>query len=152
MTKGGTHDRRRILKGLGVGTLTLPLMAGRTRAEQGDLEVDVKAGTEENGSFSMKSRISDDFQAEIDISGRSGTHLAYMVAVLDTDDELIKPRSDTISGSWSSGSVVASGWDPDGAIGSFGEWSDGTYRLYATVADNDGDFGAAVSDPFEIIS
>lgn len=151
-TERSAFDRRRILKGLGAGTLALPLVMGRTTAKQESLRVDVEPGTEESGRFSPKTQISDHFKAQIDVSGRSGTYLAYMVAVFDTDDELIKPRSDAVNASWSSGSVVTTqGWNPDG-VGSFGEWSDGTYHLYATVADNRGDFGSAISDPFEIVS
>ena len=144
--------RRKILKGIGMGALASPLFAGTTTAEQAScsLNVSVEAGEGDESNWTRREYITDDFRGKIDVSGSSGTTTAYLLAVLNPDGELTQSRSGTSEVVGSSSPIIeTNSWNPNG-IGPFGTWQSGMYHIHATVSDSDGNFGAAVSDPFEV--
>lgn len=144
-------NRRDVLKGLGIGALGFPLMMGTTTAKQTscNLNVRVEAGEGTLEDWIPREQLTDEFKAKIDASGVSGTHLVYMLAVLDPENKLAAPRTGTveIDSSWSSVEIVAGPWRPGGLINN---WQNGMYHIYTTVIDDQGSMGGAVSREFEI--
>lgn len=147
-------NRRKVLKGLGVGAMTLPLVSERAVARQGDcnLTVSVEPGEGTAENWTPRSRITDEFKGRVDVSGFSATHLAYMMAVVDPDSKLVQTRSGTfqVDPNWTSAYVVHNRtWNP-GGIGPIGRWQNGTYRLVGVAVDDQGNFGGATSPSFQI--
>lgn len=145
--------RRDILKGVGAGTLGLPLLTGTATAKQGSLRVEVEAGEGSVDNWQPRDVLTDNFKAKIDVSGLStgASDLAVMVIPVNPDGAFVDGgmRASHTQVDWSSGSVVPKNdWTPGGPIMG---WPNGTYRLYAAASESGrGVFGTAVSAPFEI--
>lgn len=151
-SEGNGRERRTVLKGLGAGALALPFVTGTTAATQDmGVSVSVEAGEGDEDTWTSRDRLTDDFRAKVDISDLTGqTAVAVMTFPVGggefVDDGQL--RTTTVQPDGSSASVIHTDWNPGGILFS---WDSGTYRLYTVVAeDREQEFGAAVSEPFEV--
>lgn len=146
-------NRRRLLAQFGTGTFFAPLIGSLTTATQDDrqLRASVEVGEGDSDNWRRREYLTDEFGARIRLQGVSGGFVTYLIAVLDPTGELIEPKCDVAEVRGSSGEIYQTDpWYPTGGLLGIGEWQTGRYRLYATVADSDGNFAAATSDVFEI--
>lgn len=144
-------NRRDVVKGLGMATLALPFVTGSAMATGAsyDLDVHVEAG---EGDWHKRDLIVDVFKAKVDVSDVDGSYVAIMVVPKGPPgtflDHLL--HEDVIQVSGSSVSTFIGNWNPTSVIGGLGNWTNGTYHLYATAVDTEGNIGGEVSDSFEI--
>lgn len=142
--------RRRLLKGVGLGAMGVPLVMATPTGQQDEIEVTVEAGEEREDGWTRRDLLTDDFRGKIDLSNLPPDEtpvLAMMYPVGGTVEEA-RVRTEVRTISATSGSVISTvSWKPAGIF----DWDDGTYYIYATVAlPGYETFGTAISDPFEV--
>lgn len=148
-------SRRGMLERVGTGALAVSLLAGPSTAtqtqEDRQLRASVEPGEGDSENWTSRDYLTDEFGARIGVENASGRYVTFLVTVFDPNGELIEPRCDAVEMPSSSGFLYQTDpWYPTGILGPFGEWPTGEYRLFATVADSDGAFGTAISDPFTV--
>lgn len=158
MNQENNTNRRRVLKGVGIGALGLPLVTNTAAAQQAScsLTVSVEAGEGDEENWTPRDQITDNFRGKISVSGvQSGSEIAYMIVPTNPEeggflDNVI--RSGVVEAKSSNESYYTDElWYPSDLAFGIGEWPSGSYNLYATVADKDQRaFGVAISDSFNV--
>ena len=150
-TKSDT-SRRGLLARVGVGTLLAPSVVGSATATQENrrLRASVEPGEGDSDNWTPREFLTDEFRARIRVTGASGGYVTHLAAVLDPTGELIEPRCNVTELRTSSGEIHTDLWYPHRTLRDPFAWPTGRYRLYAMVADSDGNFAAATSGSFEI--
>lgn len=159
-TSTSESKRRPIIKGVGIGAVMPLLSSGVGMAQQSSEDsessetpsVEVVPWDKENSREFDDIDTDDTFSARIEVSGlEPPTHIAYMVAPFNSVDkfggkERVHAQDHEITSD--PDPIVHSNWNPSGFLH---EWTEGDYRLVATVVDENLELvGRAVSDTFRI--